>query len=145
MNMVRAGVVNHPAEWGEGGYNEIQNPRRKCALIAYDRLRSLLGFPTYEDLMAAHAEWVGQFLTNRDQHRESIWTGSIAVGSREFTESTKRQLGIRAKGRKVLDTEGTFELRESTVGYIVSGGAKMYAKGRFENVGSVKVRAAGPR
>ena len=24
LNMVRAGVVNHPSEWNFGGYNEIQ-------------------------------------------------------------------------------------------------------------------------
>ena len=118
MNMVRAGVVNHPAEWGDGGYNEIQNPRRKCALIAYGRLRSLLGFPTCEDLVAAHAEWVGQSLTDRGHQRESIWTENIAVGGKEFAESTRRQLGIRAKGRKVFDIGGTFELRESPAGYI---------------------------
>ncbi|MCW5785141.1 MAG: hypothetical protein KIT39_17635 [Nitrospirales bacterium] len=29
MNMVRAGVVSHPREWKESGYEEIQNlPRR---------------------------------------------------------------------------------------------------------------------
>ena len=31
--MVRTGVVSHPSEWPFGGYNEIQNPRRKCVLI----------------------------------------------------------------------------------------------------------------
>ncbi len=118
MNMVRAGVVNHPAEWGEAGYNEIQNPRRKCALIAYDRLRLLLGFSTYDELVAAHAEWVGRSLKKGDRHRESKWTESIAVGSREFAESTKRRLGIRAKGRTVSDAGGTSELRESQADYI---------------------------
>ncbi len=33
LNMVRTGVVSHPSEWPFGGYNEIQNPRRKCVLI----------------------------------------------------------------------------------------------------------------
>lgn len=36
LNMVRAGVVSHPAEWAFGGYNEIQSPRRKSILINYD-------------------------------------------------------------------------------------------------------------
>ena len=39
LNIVRAGVVNHPADCEYSGYNEIQNPRRKCALIAYNRRR----------------------------------------------------------------------------------------------------------
>ena len=28
LNMVRAGVVNHPSEWPFCGYNEIQEPKR---------------------------------------------------------------------------------------------------------------------
>ena len=31
------------------GYNEIQKPRRKCALIDYERLRLLTGFGVYDD------------------------------------------------------------------------------------------------
>ena len=38
LNMVRAGVVNHPSEWNFGGYNEIQKPRERYALIDYKRL-----------------------------------------------------------------------------------------------------------
>lgn len=33
LDMVRAGVVSHPAEWVFCGYNEIQNPRKKNVLI----------------------------------------------------------------------------------------------------------------
>jgi REP element-mobilizing transposase RayT len=35
LNMVRAGVVNHPSEWPFSGYNEIQNPRQRYSLIDY--------------------------------------------------------------------------------------------------------------
>ncbi len=36
MNMVRAGVVDHPEQWMHGGYNEIQEPWKKGVLIDYD-------------------------------------------------------------------------------------------------------------
>jgi len=42
MNMVRAGVVKHPAEWPFCGYNEIQNPRQRYSLIDYHKLIPLL-------------------------------------------------------------------------------------------------------
>ena len=29
MNMVRAGVVSHPSEWGESGFHEIQSPPQR--------------------------------------------------------------------------------------------------------------------
>ena len=44
MNMVRAGVVEHPAEWEFCGYKEIQNPRKRKGIIDFDRLIDLLGF-----------------------------------------------------------------------------------------------------
>jgi len=120
LNMVRAGVVNHPSEWEFSGYNEIQNLRRKCVLIAYDRLRALLDFSTYEGFVTAHRQWVDQSLKDRlNRERDSKWTESIAVGSKEFTETTKRQLGMRAKGRKVIDSQGICELRESEAAYLV--------------------------
>ena len=34
------------------------------------------------------------------------------VGGQEFVESTKARLGIRAKGRNVRETGGSFEIRE---------------------------------
>lgn len=53
LNMVRNGVVSHPSEWPFGGYNEIQNPRKKCAIIAYKKLTELAGFgPTPTGLTA---------------------------------------------------------------------------------------------
>ena len=46
LNMVRAGVVTHPEEWVHSGYNEIQKPRQRYALIAFKRLLRLLQFET---------------------------------------------------------------------------------------------------
>ena len=49
LNMVRANVVSHPSEWPFCGYREIQKPRRKNVLIAYEKLAELAGFKTYND------------------------------------------------------------------------------------------------
>jgi len=38
LNMVRAGVVNHPSEWKFSGFNEIQRPRRRYSIIDYKSL-----------------------------------------------------------------------------------------------------------
>ena len=43
LNMVRAGIVDHPSQWPFCGYNEIQEPRRKNVLINYEKLRELAG------------------------------------------------------------------------------------------------------
>lgn len=49
MNMVRAGVVRHPAEWPFCGYNEIQTPRQRYSLIDYHRLIPLLQMKDIHD------------------------------------------------------------------------------------------------
>ena len=38
LNMVRTGVVWHPAAWADGGYREIQDPPRRYALIQLEEL-----------------------------------------------------------------------------------------------------------
>ncbi len=54
LNMVRGGVVNHPSEWPFCGYNEIQQPRERYALVDYEGLRGLLNFREMSDLAAAY-------------------------------------------------------------------------------------------
>ena len=49
--------------------------------------------------------------------RDSKWTRSIAVGSKEFTERTKHLLGVKAKGRAVRSIGDTYEVREPEAGY----------------------------
>ncbi len=117
LNMVRAGVVNHPSNWPHGGYNEIQKPRRKNIIIAYERLRELAGFKDYDSFASAHLKWVEDALEDIDAKRASRWTESIAVGSSPFVEHIKNAMGAMAKGRSIQPTEGSFELREAQCVY----------------------------
>ena len=100
--MVRAGVVDHPSKWPHGGYNEIQAPRRKNIIIAYERLRELAGFEDYESFVPAHRKWVQAALEEIDLKRESRWTESIAVGGRPFIERISKAMGAMANGKGPL-------------------------------------------
>ena len=64
LNMVRAGVIDHPSEWPFCGYNEIQEPKRKNILIDYQKLKGLLGFDSYDEVKRCHKRWVEDFLGN---------------------------------------------------------------------------------
>jgi len=116
MNMVRAGVVKHPEEWKQSGYNEIQTPRKRYGLINYDYLMRLLDFSDYESLKVAHNKWVETALTEINE-KDLIWTRSIAVGDEQFIETAKTLLGDRAKGRKRIKSETGCELREDQAAY----------------------------
>ncbi len=117
MNMVRAGVVKHPIEWPYGGYAEIQSPRERYALIDYERLQEVLNFKSMDALAVAYRGWIEEALIKDNHQRDSKWTESIAVGNELFVNSTKEKLGIKAKGRDVLETDGIYELREDAASY----------------------------
>ena len=117
LNMVRAGVVQHPRHWELCGYNEIQTPRRKCVLISYEQLMKLAGYTDYEYFRKAHRRWVEAELEKFDGSRQSHWTESIAVGSKEFIEMIKQQLSLRVRGRRMRPLNKGMELRETTVSY----------------------------
>lgn len=117
MNMARAGVVAHPSEWEFCGYNEIQNPRKRKGIIDFDRLMDLLGFEGYDDLKDAHYNWAASEVASERCDKDDKWTQSIAVGSKTFIEDIKEVLGIKAKGRKIVSGDDTFELREEQTPY----------------------------
>jgi putative transposase len=124
LNMSRTGVVNHPSEWDFSGYREIQNPRRKNILISYDRLQELSGFSSYDEFRNGHRDWVAEALGREKNIRDRKWTQSIAVGSEQFIENMQEDLGVSAKGRKVVGSEDVFQLRETVVPYNADFGAE---------------------
>lgn len=124
MNMVRAGVVQHPIEWPHGGYQEIQSPRERYAIIDIETLKELLNYRTQTELAEAYRGWIDEAVAKGNRVREARWTQSIAVGSETFVISTKEKLGIRAKGRTVIGSDGSCELREASVPYSHLFGAR---------------------
>ncbi len=77
MNMVRAGVVEHPTLWEFYGYNEIKNPWKRKRIIDFDRLMDLLGFENYDDLKDTHYKWVDSAIQTDNCDKENKWTQSI--------------------------------------------------------------------
>lgn len=117
LNMVRAGVVDHPSQWPYSGYNEIQRPRRKNVLIDCEKFMELLGTDNYDQAKRDHQGWAAEFLMDGNG-RDDKWTRSIAVGSKEFVDKVKTKLGILAKGRDVTETDKGYQLREPIEAYL---------------------------
>lgn len=117
LNMVCAGVVDHPSQWPYSGYSEIQRPRRKNVLIDYEKFMELLGTDNYDKVRQNHQGWAVDFLGN-SPGRDDKWTRSIAIGSNEFVEKVKAKRGILAKGRKATETDAGYQLREPANSYM---------------------------
>ncbi len=112
MNMVRAGVVKHPADWAFGGYHEIQGNRRRNRLLALDILAKATGMHSPETLARGHREWIEEALLMEDHQRNEAWTQSLAVGSEEFVRKVQENLGVRGIGRSIIERGDACVLRE---------------------------------
>ena len=120
LNMVRAGVVKHPSNWEFSGYGEIQQPRQRYALINRRRLMQLLSIQTVEELKDSHSGWIEEALKTDGRSRERKWVQSVAVGSKEFVEMTKKHLGFQVQGRSVRRAGEAYQLREHQAAYSAS-------------------------
>ena len=112
LNMVRAGVVQHPVDWVHGRYFEIQKPKQRYTLIDRQKLAAMLGINDSE-LSEYHRKWVEEVLKNGSNQRDAKWTQSIADGDKEFVVETKTKLGAKAIGRRKMKNIEGYELRES--------------------------------
>ena len=117
LNMVRAGVVNHPTEWPDYGYHEIVNPLPRYSIINHPKLMELAGIKSIESLKNNYAEWIANSIQNENYEHQSKWTSSIAVGSENYIDEIKNILGIKAAGRRKIISQDACELREPTSPY----------------------------
>jgi putative transposase len=117
LNMVRAGVVGHPAEWSHSGYHEIQEPFERYSVVDQQGLMELCGFAEMDALQQAHRQRVEEALQGELAMRDARWSEAIAVGSLAFTEKVKSELGIKAMHREVEQTGKTYALREQSEVY----------------------------
>jgi len=118
LNMVRAGVVSHPAAWESGGYREIQDPPRRYTLIDLKELRDVCGFSNASAFQSAHHRWIEDALVSGTLGREERWSDSIAVGGSAFVDAVKRNLGITNPHRASVMADDTYALREPENPYV---------------------------
>jgi len=88
-------------------------------LINYERLLSLFGAGSYDQLRQSHEGWVNEYIGDSKKDRKDEWTGSIAVGNIPFVEKVKELLGFRAKGRKIIKSQDGYQVRETPASYNV--------------------------
>jgi hypothetical protein len=100
------------------GYNEIQVPPARYAIIDQRELHRLCGIPDPERFKKEYRQWVDDALTGGSLERESSWSESVAVGRQNFIEEIKTCLRVKAIGRKIRGQGGTMlTLRECPAAY----------------------------
>lgn len=93
LNMVRAGVVKHPAQWLHGGYAEIQSPPVRYRITDIPGLLALSGIKNATELQRLRDQWIDHELASGMPARDASWTESIAVGDASFLEEVTALFG----------------------------------------------------
>ena len=127
LNMVRAGVVKHPCDWPFCGYQEILQPtqRKKKRLIDLQHLLLVFDFLDVDIFRRFYNKCLDDKLKSYAISRERKWTESLAVGSQEFIEFFKEELGDQGRSRDIVQSgdKKTYELREDPLSYKLNFGA----------------------
>ena len=95
--MVRAGVVKHPKDWEFCGYNEIIDPPERYRLIDRNALFSSCGITDPDEFRTYYENLIAYTLQHGSLSRESLWTNSMAVGSRQYIEQNHDKFGRQYK------------------------------------------------
>lgn len=99
LNMVRAGAVDHPAQWFWCGFQEIAGRRQSFRILDLKELRDFAGISDLDTLSCWYGANLDRVMKTSSRRREPHWTESIAVGSREFVH----RIAALAKDRKRLE------------------------------------------
>lgn len=113
LNMVRAGVVVHPAQWHWCSCVEWMGTRQRYRVVDQNGCLRLVGAVSVSQFRDNYEALISRALAGENIVREARWTEGIAVGSRLFVEG----IAQRATGRQELEREEVGEnawvLRES--------------------------------
>lgn len=121
LNMVRAGVAKHPAQWEISGYHEIQYSPARYRVVDRQALAEALGYRDTERLADHHRSWVEEALHSSDgldgMAHDARWTQSLAIGSETFVKRVHTQLGTRGRARRVEAGDDAWRLGEVQIAY----------------------------
>lgn len=119
MNMIRAGVVRHPAEWEWCGYKEILNEKKRYRLVDRKCMIEQSGAVDEQSFLGSYQHLIEEVLASDSDRREREWTESLAVGSEGFC----RRMGETFTSRTSITVEedkdgyGGWRVREPSSPY----------------------------
>jgi putative transposase len=120
LNMVRAGAVAHPRNWRWCGYDELSGSRRRYRIVDTEHLLRSAGMANESEFREWYIGAIEQRLATGKVGRESHWTESLAVGSREFVDTVSAKYSSRRTltyGEVASGAEGAWSVRESGIPY----------------------------
>jgi putative transposase len=95
MNMVRAGVLEHPADWNWCGYREVGGLRGRYRIVDRECLVEKLQARDFEEIREAYCGLIDERAEGQRLAREPRWSEPVAVGSEGLVREVAGKLGRR--------------------------------------------------
>jgi REP-associated tyrosine transposase len=95
LNMVRAGVVEHPSEWAYGSYNEFIEKTQRCCIINKAELLNSLHISNFEDFKKWYLLTLNDKLKDAALSRQDFWSKAIAVGNKNWLNEEAENMGVK--------------------------------------------------
>ncbi len=111
LNMVRCGVVKHPADWAWSGYGEWMGRRKRNRFLDMEKLLWLLRCSTVGKFRQHFNAALEEAIVHQELERQAKWTEAIAVGHRAFVEAVEQQIRWRQR-MSVAEQDGSWVLSE---------------------------------
>jgi putative transposase len=93
MNMVRAGIVNHPDQWKTCGYHELKEPVHRYRIIDRQSLHSNLMLKDERDFKDNYSFRLKQALESKGDDKLEISSSRVAMGSESFVKKGSTESG----------------------------------------------------
>ena len=117
LNMVRAGVIEGPADWPESGYAELMLTKQRYNILDLDELGWILEVNDRTEIHQLRGHWIEEALRHNSLERHSCWSESLAVGSEGFVGKVKLALEHQGRKRTILESPEGYVLREVESNY----------------------------
>ena len=134
LNMVRAGVVESPAEWAWCGYQEMAGLRKRYRIVDQTALSAALApGQSWTRILEHYKETIEAAITAKNLSRESCWTESLAVGGPTFIGKIKSRIPNRIQVETACEN-GVWVVREPSPAYELFSASKKSSKSRYSVV-----------
>lgn len=88
LNMVRAGVVDHPEKWKHCGYHELISDKSRYRIVNLDKLIQRLALSDRDQFRDWYTKTLNSKLENEELKREAFWSEAAVVGDKNWLDET---------------------------------------------------------
>ena len=112
LNMVRTGVVTHPADWDWCGYRELVGLRKRYCVLDIEEVLTHYNGCSNDEFISNYKHVIQNAINSNDLKRDPAWAQSIAVGRESFIKKVQANTKNRSEF-KIENASNKWTIKET--------------------------------